>query len=59
MSGGGNQLRQPYIKKIVSYFNKKDFQNIEHVHNYGYYIGNYPSLSKRKILKICELINKV
>lgn len=59
MSGGGNQLRQPYMKNIMPNFNKNNFQNIEFVHKYGYYIGNYPNLRKSKILKICKIINDI
>lgn len=59
MSGGGNQLRQPYIKKILPNFKKKEFENIEFVHKYGYYIGNYPSLKKEKIIYICNLLNSI
>jgi CDP-4-dehydro-6-deoxyglucose reductase, E1 len=56
--GGGNQLRQPYLKGIVK-FNKKKFKNVEYMHNYGYYIGNYPSLDFSKIKKICKILNKI
>ena len=47
-AGGGNQLRQPYIKNIVKNFKLKDFTNVDHVHFFGYYIGNYPSLKSIK-----------
>jgi CDP-6-deoxy-D-xylo-4-hexulose-3-dehydrase len=56
-AGGGNQLRQPYLKKYIhknEYLNHKE---TEHIHFYGMYIGNYPSLSKSKILKLCKIIN--
>jgi CDP-6-deoxy-D-xylo-4-hexulose-3-dehydrase len=59
MSGGGNQLRQPYIRPYVPKESYKNFPNIEHVHFYGYYIGNYPDLEKDKILKLCELLNQI
>ena len=59
MSGGGNQLRQPYIKNILPSFKKNDYKNIEFVHKYGYYIGNYPTLEKDKILYICKLLNNI
>jgi len=49
-AGGGNQLRQPYLKKYVKNINFKKFKNVETVHNYGYYIGNFPSLTKKKKL---------
>jgi CDP-6-deoxy-D-xylo-4-hexulose-3-dehydrase len=60
-AGGGNQLRQPYLKRItkVNALKIKDFQNADIVHFYGYYIGNYPSLKKEKILKICNILNKI
>lgn len=58
-AGGGNQLRQPYIKPYIKKFNKNDFKNVEHVHFFGYYIGNYPDLKKESILKICKILNNV
>jgi len=58
-AGGGNQLRQPYLKNILGKINFKNFQNVEHVHNFGYYIGNYPSLEKEKINKICKFLNNI
>ena len=58
-AGGGNQLRQPYLKKYLKKYDLKNFPNVEHVHFFGYYIGNYPSLNKKKIKKICEILNTV
>lgn len=57
-SGGGNQLRQPYLRQLFGEsFN--NFPNVEHIHFYGYYIGNFPSLSDRDIYTLCEVINSV
>ncbi|MDP6440474.1 MAG: DegT/DnrJ/EryC1/StrS family aminotransferase [Pelagibacteraceae bacterium] len=58
-TGGGNQLRQPYLKEIAKKINLKTFSEVEHVHFFGYYIGNYPSLSKSKIKKICNILNRI
>lgn len=58
-SGGGNQLRQPYLKSIVPDKEYEKYPNTEHVHFFGYYIGNYPSLEKEKILALCELLNSI
>ena len=58
-SGGGNQLRQPYLKKIVGEKEHKKYPNVEHVHFYGFYIGNYPTLEKEKILKLCAILNSI
>lgn len=58
-AGGGNQLRQPYLKNIVKKIDLNEFTQVDHVHFFGYYIGNYPSLKKNKILKICKILNSV
>ena len=56
-AGGGNQLRQPYLKKYVNVKNLNSFKNVDRVHFFGYYIGNYPNLTKNKILKIVKILN--
>ena len=56
-AGGGNQLRQPYVKNYFKNIKLKNFQNVEKVHNFGYYIGNYPSLNISKVKLICEYLN--
>ncbi len=58
-AGGGNQLRQPWLKNIVKKVNLKNFQNVEHVHHFGYYIGNYPTLKKKIINKVLNILNNV
>ena len=57
-AGGGNQLRQPYIRRLFKKDYFLNFPNTEHVHFYGMYIGNYPSLKKSDIFKICNIINR-
>ena len=53
-SGGGNQLRQPYLKKLLPEKEYEKYPEVEHIHFFAYYIGNYPSLEKEKILhSIC------
>lgn len=58
-AGGGNQLRQPYLKSFIKKINLKNFKNVDHVHFFGYYIGNNPLLQKKKIIKICNILNKI
>lgn len=58
-AGGGNQLRQPYLKNYTKGLNIKKFKNVEHMHFYGYYIGNFPSLKTFKIKTICNILNSL
>ena len=58
-AGGGNQLRQPYLIKYTKKINLKNFKEVDHIHFFGYYIGNYPSLKKNKIIKICKILNGI
>ena len=58
-AGGGNQLRQPYLKPYIGKINFKKFPEVDHVHFFGYYIGNYPTLKRNKIEKICSILNNI
>jgi CDP-6-deoxy-D-xylo-4-hexulose-3-dehydrase len=58
-AGGGNQLRQPYLKNIVPEDHYKKFPNTDHMHFYSFYIGNYPTLSKMAIDEITTVLNRV
>lgn len=57
LSGGGNQLRQPYLRNLVPAGVWHDYPEVEHVHFYGFYIGNYPDLEPEKIQTLCTLLN--
>ncbi len=56
-AGGGNQARQPYLEKYD--FVKHDLSNVDHIHDFGLYIGNHPELTFYEIdtlaRKLCEL----
>ena len=59
LSGGGNQLRQPFFKnKLKEYELYENFSNIEHIHNFSWYIGNYPTLEREKIDNLIRLLNE-
>jgi CDP-6-deoxy-D-xylo-4-hexulose-3-dehydrase len=58
-AGGGNQLRQPYLKNYIKKLNLKRFKEVEHIHFFGYYLGNYPGLKLNKILQLCNILNSV
>ena len=58
-AGGGNQTRQPYLKGILPDNHYINFPETEHIHFYGFYIGNFPDLKGEEIDDICRIINSV
>ncbi len=56
-AGGGNQLRQPYLKGLVPDHHYLEFPETEHIHFYGFYIGNFPDLHDQEIDELCEILN--
>lgn len=57
-AGGGNQLRQPYMRKLLG-DTYKNYPEVDHIHFHGFYIGNFPSLEEEKIIKLCNILNSV
>lgn len=57
-AGGGNQLRQPYIEKYIPTNYHLNFPNTEHIHFYGFYIGNFPSMQLDDIDFITKTLNE-
>ena len=55
LSGGGNQMRQPFFKSTYTDFS--NYPNIEHIHNFSWYIGNYPGLEREKIDHLLKVLN--
>jgi len=56
-SGGGNQLRQPYMRQRFPELKPEDFPRVDHIHFFGWYIGNYPDLDTALIPRICAIVN--
>jgi CDP-6-deoxy-D-xylo-4-hexulose-3-dehydrase len=59
LSGGGNQLRQPYLKNLPGIPPANDYPEVEHIHNFAWYIGNYPDLAESKIIELVEILNSI
>lgn len=57
LSGGGNQLRQPYFRKKD--IDLSEFPNTEFVSDFSWYIGNYPTLKTEKIDHLVEILNNI
>ena len=47
----------PTCRGLLGRTNPQEIPAPDHVHFYGYYIGNYPTLERGKILRLCELLN--
>jgi CDP-6-deoxy-D-xylo-4-hexulose-3-dehydrase len=58
-AGGGNQIRQPYLSGIVPPEHHLAFPEVEHIHFFGFYIGNFPDLSFDEIESICSVLNNL
>lgn len=56
-SGGGNQMRQPYLKESLGLQDWVSYPEVEHIHFFGWYIGNYPDLESGQISHLCHLLN--
>jgi CDP-6-deoxy-D-xylo-4-hexulose-3-dehydrase len=55
-AGGGNQVRQPYLRRLLGPDEWRSYPRADHVHFYGFYIGNYPALPRDKIVRLCDLL---
>lgn len=58
LSGGGNQLRQPYLKKLYPLLIPASFPIVDHIHFFSWYIGNFPQLEESQINDICSILNQ-
>jgi CDP-6-deoxy-D-xylo-4-hexulose-3-dehydrase len=56
-AGGGNQLRQPYLKGVIPKDYHTQFPKADHIHFYGFYIGNFPDLTQNEVDEICSILN--
>jgi CDP-6-deoxy-D-xylo-4-hexulose-3-dehydrase len=56
LSGGGNQLRQPYLRKLSGLPKPESMPNTDHVHHYAWYIGNYPELGLDQIQRLGKIL---
>jgi CDP-4-dehydro-6-deoxyglucose reductase, E1 len=57
-SGGGNQLRQPFLRRLFPEAYRQ-YPKVDHIHFYGCYIGNYPELEPDRIRTLCTLLNGI
>lgn len=58
-AGGGNMIRQPFIRKMFPELIPENYPNAEIISFYGLYTGNYPDLENEKIIELADLLNKI
>jgi len=58
-AGGGNLARQPFVRERMPSLDPSIMVNADFIHSYGLYLGNYPDLEQKKILELCDLLNKI
>ena len=59
LSGGGSQVRQPYLQAHLGEVRPTDFPNVDHVHHFGWYIGNHPGITEADVDRLCEILNAI
>jgi CDP-4-dehydro-6-deoxyglucose reductase, E1 len=58
LAGGGNQLRQPYLKRFTGIPNPNQYPVTDHIHFNSWYVGNNPNLEAKMIIDLCESLTK-
>tara|TARA_R110000787_G_scaffold280189_1_gene390802 strand:- start:11436 stop:12617 length:1182 start_codon:yes stop_codon:yes gene_type:complete len=57
-AGGGNQARQPYLKKF-DFKIVGELTNSDYIHEYSLYIGNHTELKDEDIISLCKKLNNI
>lgn len=57
-AGGGNQARQPYLKKFNHRINGVLAQ-ADYIHDNALYVGNHTDLTEEQIVNLCKKLNNV
>lgn len=57
LSGGGNQLRQPYLERLAGRPTAKSLPVTDYVHHFAWYVGNHPELKLEDIDGLLEGLN--
>lgn len=58
-AGGGNLVRQPFVRKNCPSISPVDYPNSEYIHRYGLYFANYPNMEAEKIFQLCHKLNSI
>ena len=56
-AGGGNQARQPYLENYAHRI-EGSMDNVDHVHDFGLYIGNHCEVNPDRVKELCNILNE-
>jgi len=59
LSGGGNQLRQPYLRRLEGMPDPETLPVADHVHHFAWYIGNYPDIDGGIFIAISNSLKNI
>ncbi len=59
LSGGGNQLRQPYLRDKKGIPTAEDLTVVDHIHHFSWYIGNFPDLDSARIDRLGVILSQL
>jgi CDP-6-deoxy-D-xylo-4-hexulose-3-dehydrase len=59
LSGGGNQLRQPYLRNMQGLPKPETLKVADHIHHFAWYIGNYPDLQESRIFELGKILTNL
>jgi CDP-6-deoxy-D-xylo-4-hexulose-3-dehydrase len=59
LAGGGNQLRQPYLKTIEGIPTPDSLPNVDFIHHFSWYIGNYPNINSEIYIELKDLVERL
>ena len=59
LSGGGNQLRQPYLRNVQGMPKPERLKVADHIHHFAWYIGNYPDLHESRIFDLGQILTNL
>ncbi|NDE54025.1 MAG: hypothetical protein EB069_05445, partial [Actinobacteria bacterium] len=51
------EVRQPYLAEVVPQDHHLNFPEAEHIHFFGFYIGNFPTLELEEVKQLCSILN--
>lgn len=59
LSGGGNQLRQPFLRRLPNSPAPESLANVDHMHHFAWYIGNYPDIDPMVFVAIATALEEI